>query len=61
MKKWTAESKIPKDWVYCSVCDERYGFIDCRITSQGVNKCLKCHIEHKKFHRETCPQDVPHE
>lgn len=48
MKKWTAESKIPKDWVYCSVCDKRYGFIDCRVTSQGVNRCLKCHIEHKK-------------
>ena len=55
MKRWTPDSKIPKDHVICPECDQRYSFIDCRVTSNGKNRCLSCHIKWKnenKMHRE---------
>lgn len=47
MRRWTPDSKIPKDHVICPECDQRYSFIDCRVTSKGVNRCLSCHIKFK--------------
>lgn len=49
MRKFHGESKIPRDWVVCPECNLNYGFINCRITTQGKNRCLKCHIEMKKL------------
>ena len=54
MKRWTSDSKIPKDHVICPVCDQKYGFIDCRITSHGKNRCLSCHIK-SKHENNTAP------
>lgn len=52
-------NKIPTDWVYCSKCGNRYGFISCRITivKNGVvrNICLTCASKEEK---ESNPQVV---
>lgn len=45
-------TKEPKDWTFCSVCDKRYGFINCRVTTftaKGpINRCISCAIAAKK-------------
>lgn len=39
-------NKIPREWVYCPVCELPYGFVRCRVSywENGVRKeiCLTC-------------------
>ncbi len=48
MKRWTDKSKIPKSWVYCEKCDRAYGWVNCRVSSGGVEYCLECFGKMKK-------------
>jgi len=52
MKRYTSQTKIPKEWIICPVCDQAYGFINCRVTNHKRSICLGCLGKQKRLSPE---------